>query len=192
MEERLARFISGLTSPFVVLSGFGLWVTALLTVGTADFLKWGMLFFIFIVGIPLFFIVLNMRLGTIADLHVTNREERRLPFLLAILSSLCLTAVYVLLDAPSKLIGLSVTFVVCGLVFGLITMFWKISMHAAAYTGSVFIAAWIIDFRYLWLLLLLPLVVWARYVRGKHSIPQSLAATLLVVLCIGASLSFFL
>lgn len=191
MQERLAKLISVLTSPFLVLAVFGIWTIGLLTVSATEFFRWAVPFFVFIVGIPLVAVLRGIKLGTIADLHIALREERTPPFIIAILSAVSLTAIYILLDAPHYLIALAVAVTVSGIVFGIITTFWKISIHAAAYTGSVLLTAQLVDLRYLYFLLFLPFVIWARYIRKRHSILQSLVATVVVGLCVLATLSLF-
>jgi hypothetical protein len=99
-----------------------------------------------------------------------------------------LLASYLWLEAPRAIIALAAALFVSGVMFGLITRFWKVSIHAASYTGGVAIVATLLHLNLWWLLLGLPVIVWSRYVRKRHDLLQSLVAAGLVIGCITGTL----
>lgn len=174
----LALAISAITSPFVVLPGFASLLTWRYSPGWHQFLLWSAIAVFFSTGIPFIYIALGTRTGRITDIHVMRREQRSGPFILSLVSSSAGSAILYCVGAPLPLVVLGVAIVANGIVFALITMRWKISMHLSVFTASVMAAAVLIDGRSLWLLALLPAVVWARARRTRHSVSQGIAAVL--------------
>jgi uncharacterized RDD family membrane protein YckC len=192
MNDKIAKFISGVSSPFVMVFVFGLRAIAVSVKSTHDFLVFGGLCVFLVSLLPFFYILLQVKLGKITDIHVAVREQRAVPFVVATCGAVILTITYRLLNAPQNLVALAVALIVSGIVFGVISGFWKISIHSAAYTGAVIIVAFIVNFQLLLLLLFLPIIIWARLVRKKHSVLQSIIASLLNAFCVAATLSLML
>lgn len=191
MNERIAKAISTITSPFLVVIVFGLWAIGSSVQTVHDFALLGGLCLILIVGLPFFYILVNIQRGKITDMHVAIREQRAMPFVVATFGAIVLLTLYILLGAPKHLVALAASLIVSGVIFGAVTQFWKISIHAAAYTGAVIIVSFVISFDLLWLLLLLPVIIWARLVRKRHSPAQAILASLLNAVCVTGTLLFF-
>jgi hypothetical protein len=119
---------------------------------------------------------------------VAEREQRGTPFALATLGSGILLALYLWLRAPVQLVALAACLGICGVILYAITSRWKISIHAAAYTGSVTFAGLLMGPQYLWFLLGIPLIFWARLTRNRHTLSQGVAASLVVSICVVATL----
>lgn len=181
---KLAKIISLISSPFVVIPMFGLAIVANYTHTFFDFISWFGLFFVLCVSLPFAFVALKVKSGQITDIHVMMRGQRLEPFLLATGGAALLSFAYILIGAPKELFAMSVLFVVTGLLFTAITHFWKISIHAASYAGGVLMLAGLIDWAWLWLALFLPVVIWARLKRQRHDIWQALAAVLVISICV--------
>jgi hypothetical protein len=192
MKNTIAKLISGITSPFLVVFVFGLWTIAASVQNVHDFLVFGGLCVLLLSLLPFFYILAEVKLGRITDIHVALREQRTTPFIVATVGAIILAVTYKVLGAPNNLFALAIALVVSGVVFGIISGFWKISIHAAAYTGAVVIVGYIINFHLLLLLLLLPLVIWARLVRKKHDVLQASVAAVLNAICIAFTLSLLL
>jgi hypothetical protein len=192
MKERLAKLISEISSPFLMVFVFGLWAVAGSVSTAKDFLIFGGLCILLISFLPFLYILLQIKLGNISDIHVAVREQRSGPFIIATCGAVILALLYHFLSAPKELIALAIALIVSGTVFGVISGFWKVSIHAAAYTGAVVIVAFIINFSLLWLLVLLPVIIWARLIRKRHSVSQAIVASLLNAVCVATTLSLLL
>ena len=192
MKNALAAFISAISSPFLIVGGFGLWCVGANTHTLNDFALYGALCVFLLGGLPFIYILINIKLGRITDIHVALREQRAMPFVVATIGALILTATYTALGAPRQLIALAFTTAVSGVIFGLLTQVSKLSVHSAAYTGAVIIVAFTVNTQLLWLLALLPVIIWARLVRKKHSPIQAVAATLLNALFVTVTLTLLL
>ena len=184
MTKKIAIIISGLSSPFVVLPIAGLIVIYPFSSDLLQFAKWGILYLILPIIIPILYILIGVKSGKISDVHVAVREQRGMPFFLAGVGAVLLFIVYLLLDAPIEIIALSLVMIICVVVFGLITSFWKISIHAASWVGVTVLLSMLVSSKYLWLFLFLPFVIWGRLARGRHNIYQILVAAVLVGICV--------
>ena len=149
MRDKCAHLISGLSSPFVIITGFGLWLVAANVTSTDNFLRYGLLFLLLIIGPPLCYILISMKRGHITDIHVAVREQRIGPFLAAILGASLLALIYHKLHAPENLVILAINEAVCGGVFALVSGYFKISIHAASYTGAVLLVTLLISSQFI-------------------------------------------
>jgi hypothetical protein len=139
-------------------------------------LVWGFVYGIPISGIPMLVVAHLLKTGRVSDLHLRNKGERNLPYIIAIFGALCATLVVLLFDGPSLLFSL----LLCNLfglaALGVINVYWLISNHAA----SIALAA---GFLGIALgpavgLALLPLVLatlWARLILNRHTVAQLVA-----------------
>lgn len=189
MRNRLAIFISGLTSPFLVTTVFGLLVVHHATEDTGRLVSDTFLFIACITLPPLATILIGIRTGSISDIHVAVREQRAIPYLSATVGALVLTAMYAWTGAPRELVALAVAMTVTGVVFGILSEFWKLSVHVASFVGGVLVAAFLVQTDFLWLLLAFPIVVWARLIRKRHTLAEVAVASVLIVLCLSITLA---
>jgi len=186
MADRLAFFISGLSSPFVVITGFALWVIAYYSPSLQQCILLSFPFVLLIIALPFVWIYTGVRRGRFTDIHVMLREQRAEPFVVATIGAIILTGIYSAIRAPHPIIVMAANLVVNGLLFGVLTQYWKASMHAASFAAGVLIAAIMIDTRLAVLGALLPLIVWARIRRKRHSVAQTVGAV--VIACVSTVL----
>lgn len=182
IKDKAAKLISGLFSPFLVIPVFGLLAIAALSAHD-NFILWSLLFLILTVLSPFIFIYTSVRKGEITDIHVAIKEQRAKPFIISTLGAVILAVIY--WKFAPHLFDLALTLMISGLVFAIISHFWKVSIHAAAFTGGVMILSFTRgNPEYLWLLLILPIIVWARIIRDRHTLAQSVMAAVLIALCV--------
>lgn len=177
---KLAKIVSVVASPYLVIPFFGLWITAYYADSFLGFLGWYLLFLALAVGVPLGYIAWSVKTGRITDIHVMVRSQRLVPMMLATVGAAVLSVLHAVLDAPHGLLTMSIILAANGVIFMLVTHFWKASIHAAAYSGSVLLLAGLVNWVWLSLAILLPVIVWARLKRRRHSIWQGLAAIAIV------------
>lgn len=177
-----ALFISMAGSPFL---------TPLYTVGIVvstsvedlqQFLVWGGLISVFLIGVGLSYVVVQVWRGKITDFHVSQQSQREVPFMVAVGSSIVGAGVLWWMEAPWMLVALGTSFALQGIVFGMLTRYRKISMHVAV-MGSC-ITALILLFGWIAVPLIgfLPLQGWARIYRRRHTLRQVIAGALLAPL----------
>lgn len=104
-------------------------------------LGWGALAALFVGVLPLIFLKVGARRGRWSDHHVTDRQQRRLPFLFVIASVAVGITLLLAGSAPRNLVAL-----VAGMLAGLLVMLainhhWKISVHAGTTAGGAVVLA---------------------------------------------------
>lgn len=179
--DHFAFFLSAALSPYIVIP-----------VGTMGiiyarepehFWEWAGISLLFSTLLPLLYILVGMWRGTISDVHVMERTQRGGPFLVAIVGGFVAAALLHHLGASTSVWGLSVIQAVNGLAILAITSFYKISVHVSVLTATV-IGATVLHphvppFAFLWLI---PLLMWARERRGRHSWGQGIAGFVVAAL----------
>lgn len=182
--DKLSIIISALTSPFLTALVIPILVIYHSYI-PAEYQKahlFAVLWTLCIVLLPASYIGFNIKRGHITDIHVPEREKRLVPFVIAILGAIFLLVLYRSLGATGNLIELCTVMIVNGLLFLLITAFWKISVHAAGFAGSIVIATLYLSPASYWLFLLTPVVLWARVHRKRHNWTQGIVASILAFL----------
>lgn len=183
--DKFSWLLSAALSPFVILPLVVLAFAWKLTDGPSDFWFFSALALIFMLAIPGAYIVWQVKNKKIDDLHIYKREQRMNVFLVFLLSTLITVALYFYFDAPLKLTGLIILAFISGLVSGIITLWWKISIHMVALAATSVAYALLVQTPLAWATLaFIPLVAWSRVYRKRHTLAQTIAGTIL-----GAALS---
>ncbi len=95
-----------------------------------DGLRWFALYSLFSTVIPIADLITRRKMGLISDWHITKREERIRPLIFGILYAMAGTVTLTLLHAPTTLVACMVTGIITGVIALLITLGWKVSLHA--------------------------------------------------------------
>lgn len=179
-KNLLAKYVSIFTSPYLIGPVFGLLIIWFYTTTLKQFFVFGGLFFLCIVLVPAVYILYQVFVGKISDAHVAQRAERNTPFLVTLISSFVLIVIYKILEVPNVLFLMIILFTVNSLLLYLITKFWKISIHSAVFFGSILMLSLFINKYFLFLIFVMPLIIWARNKSGSHTIAQGVVAALVV------------
>jgi len=173
-SDNVAFLLSAALSPYIVIP---IGTIGIVYARAPDhFWEWAGLSLLFSTFLPLLYILVGMWRGTISDVHVMERTQRSGPFAVAIAGGFIAAFLLHTLGAPVSVWGLSAIQAVNGLAILAITAFWKISVHVAVLTATVIGATalhpGVPPFAFLWLV---PLLMWARARRGRHSWAQGIA-----------------
>jgi hypothetical protein len=103
-------------------------------------LAWGALHGVLVSLLPILFIVYRLKTGRIADLHMRNRRERNLPYLVGTGCSLIALVIAHRFGAPRLLQALLICNVAGLALLGLINTVWQISSHVASVTSAALFA----------------------------------------------------
>jgi len=173
----VAFAFSALLSPYLVIPAGTVGIVATAPSSKRQFLLWTAISVFFSTIVPALYVILQVVRGKITDVHVMEREQRGGPFVVALVSSLVGAIVLHQLKAPAIVWCIGVVLFFNGLVMLWITKYWKISIHVAVLSSTIFTALlWFHDIRSWELLWLIPALMWARIWRGRHTIWQGLAA----------------
>ncbi len=178
-RRTLARAVTELFAPaavVAVLLGAVAWHTARTT---ADALLWGTIAVAFAAVVPFVYIVYGVRKRRLTDHHVRVREQRRLPLLVGMVSVLIGFALIALGGAQRELVALVGAMVVGLATSGLVTLFWKISIHVAVAAGALVILVLVFGSTLLVLAPLVILIGWARVAVDDHTPAQVVAGAAL-------------
>ncbi|MFG1880981.1 phosphoesterase PA-phosphatase [Micromonospora sp. NPDC049102] len=176
---RVARLVTELTAPAVLVSLLIVTVSWHSTRGSARGLVWGLLATVFVTGIPFAYIVGGVRRGRLTDHHIGRREQRRVPLLVGLGSVAAGLALLLVLGAPRPLLALAVAGLV-GLVIAVsVSHWWKMSIHSAVSAGTLVILALTFGRGLLVAAPLLGVVGWSRVRLRDHTISQVLAGGVL-------------
>ena len=175
-DYKAARMVSNIISPPLV-SVLGIFLMAWF-IGTGEAWRLAVIFVALVVLVPTGYVIFLLKLGKIENFHMPNRENRKKPYLVIIGSNLLGVILMVLMDAPFLLVAFGVMGVIQSTLLFLINMYWKISGHATAISGlSVFIVA-SLGWSVAPVLVMVPLVAWARIRTYSHTFWQTIAGIL--------------
>ena len=155
-------------------SGSGAWIVLCVVIALffTVFAPWG--------------VVLYMRRrGEISELFIPKRHDRLRPLLFYFASSWVGVGILYLIHAPPALYALMVSVAVQGTIALLITMQWKISLHAMGLWAACGVV--IALYGSWWAVVPAGLVSWARFVLQAHSISQILVGSI-----VGAGVAFLI
>ncbi len=193
----LAFFLSAILSPYLVIpvGTVGIVYARSSSSSSLPFLVTAAISLFFSTACPLFYILFGMWRGTISDVHVMERDQRGAPFAIAIIGGFLGAWLLFLLGTDRSVWGLSLIQAVNGLAILSITRFTKISVHVAVLSATIWGATvlhpGIPPLAFFWMI---PLLIWARAKRGRHSLWQGIGGfvvasgvTSLVIAALGLS-----
>ncbi|RRO20705.1 hypothetical protein EIL87_02265 [Saccharopolyspora rhizosphaerae] len=170
--DRLARVITEVLAPWVIVTVLPLVVAWRATRAVGPALGWGLLVALTSSLLPMAVIVWGARAGRWDGHHVRDREGRLVPFLALIASSTVGLALLVAWEAPRMVVALDITMVVALVVTAAITVWWKVSMHAAVAAGAAVVL--IVAHGPAWWLSspVVAAISWSRVRLGDHTTAQ--------------------
>ncbi|MET7875626.1 phosphoesterase PA-phosphatase [Micromonospora profundi] len=172
---RIARLVTELTAPAVLVSLLMIAVSWHSSPGGGRGLAWGLLATLFVTGIPFAYILGGVRRGRFTDHHIGRREQRRVPLLVGLGSVTAGLALLAVLGAPRPLLALAVAGLVGLVVAVSVSHWWKMSIHSAVAAGTLVILAMTFGRGFLVAAPLLAVVGWSRVRLRDHTVPQVLA-----------------
>ena len=141
--------------------------------------------------IPTLGILYSARLEGLS-LNIDRRSARWRPLLIAIISYAAGFFVLLIVRAPLLMSGLMIGYSINTLTMFLITLRWKISIHAAGVTGPMTFLIYRLGLEWGWLYLLVVPVALVRLRMRAHTIPQLMAGAILTALLTWAQITFLL
>jgi membrane-associated phospholipid phosphatase len=179
LHIRIARYISAILSPI------GVSLPAILLVAlyhernqlTAA-INTGLTLFFLSVG-PMIYILVGVRLGKFTDVDVSDRSQRSGPFIFGIISAFVGFLALSLIHGPKNLQTVLLLTIISGVIMMIITMWWKISIHASALAGTATVLTALYGTVMLPTFILVALVGWSRVVLRRHTLAQVIAGSCL-------------
>jgi hypothetical protein len=143
-------------------------------------LRWrfvGLLLFIDVI-VPMIFFLTMLYNKQIKDWDVQNRTQRTPLYLFAMICHL--GGIWLAHElGRTQLVSILLVFYAAAVVFFIIALKWKISLHAAVNAVLFTTINLFYDFQYVWLYILLFLVMWARVYQKHHTWEQVIVGALI-------------
>jgi membrane-associated phospholipid phosphatase len=180
-RRRVARLVGELLSPPPILVVLALLVAWASSSTPAMAVLWGGIAAVFASVLPYALILRGVRRGRLSDKHISLREQRIRFGVVAIISILMGLGALAAFDAPAEMVALLASIAVgvaCGWV---VTLWWKISVHAAIAAGAATVLLLVFGPALLAVWPLVALIAWSRVQVGDHTPAQVLAGVALGV-----------
>lgn len=176
-RKKLATFISAaLNAPLIAILTF---IPLILSQRPEDPFVLISLTTLFGAILPLSSTYYLVRKGIIPDLYASDRATRTEPFLWAMASYLTGVTVLLYVNAPFVVTALMACYFVNAIVMLIITLYWKISIHAVGISGPVTALVFELGAKMLIFFLLMLPVGWARVELKAHNKRQVAAGAIL-------------
>jgi membrane-associated phospholipid phosphatase len=172
---RVARLVGEVLSPPPILAVLALVVAWDSSPTPAMAVVWGGIAAVSASVLPYALILRGVRRGRLSDRNISLREQRIRFAAVAIASILTGLTVLAAFDAPAEMVALQASVAVgvaCGWV---ITLWWKISVHAAIAAGAATVLLLVFGLALLAVWPLVALIAWSRVQVGDHTPAQVLA-----------------
>ena len=172
MRKILARLISNVLNPFLVSFAVIVVLAFESTNDVAEAVKW-LLVSIVLSIIPVFaFIIYMIRKKKLDGIFVNTRQQRNKVYLLATVLAVIGWLILKYALAPKLLFVTFAAGLAAIVVFMLINLCWKISLHTGFITAAATMMIIVYGTIVLWSLLLVPLVAWGRVELKLHTPAQ--------------------
>ena len=131
-------------------------------------LKWTIFSYAFILAVALF-VIIGVFLGVFSNFDVSKRQQRPLLFSFSAFAIFCYLLSLYILDGP-KVLFIAIFAIILGLIVIVIVNKWiKASIHMASATSVLLFVGIVYKGYFLLLLMLLPLLAWARVKTKEHT-----------------------
>lgn len=176
-HSRLAIVIARVFDPVLEIPlalGFAVWFAV------ANGLRWRFLVLLLLVDafMPFVFFLHLLRKGEVSSWDIRDRRERLPLYAFTIIAHLVGVLLAFFLE-KYLLLAILLAFYVVAVVFMIVTVFWKISIHMGVNSLLITFINVITQWKYWWLYILLFAVGWARVRNGHHNIWQVIVGSLL-------------
>lgn len=132
-----------------------------------------------------------VRRGIIPDIYASDRASRTEPFLWAMASYLMGVGALLYLEAPFVVTALMACYFVNAIVMLLITLYWKISIHAVGVTGPITALVFQLGTQMIPFFLFVLPVAWARMELKAHNMRQVIAGAVLSTILTWLQMVFY-
>lgn len=184
IKQKIANLTSNILNPFLICLALIILFSFKSAVSTSEAIKWALI----ATGLgilPVFLVIIYLlRHGKLDDFFIAAREQRTKIYLLSCLSAGAGCVTLALLHAPAILVAGFITGVSTAMIFALINLWWKISLHTAIVAAS----ATIMVILYGWVatatVALVPLTAWSRIELECHSLKQTISGAILATLMV--------
>ena len=184
MLQKFARVVSNILNPFLVC----LITVVLLVTYTSDSFssaaKWTAIALVFSVAPVFIFMFVQVKRKKMESMFPEGQGQRRVIYALASAFSAVGYVMMLRFGAPHLLAVSFLAGLLAVIIFMLINLYWKISVHTAFLSSAVVVLTVVLGGQAAWVFVLLPLVGWSRLTLKMHTLAQVIAGAVLGVVII--------
>jgi membrane-associated phospholipid phosphatase len=184
MKQKIARWTSGLLNPFIVCFISIILVTIHATDSTANAFKWMAIALICSIAPVFAFLYLQVKRKKLESIFPEGQSQRKLVYLIATVVAAIGYGVMWYLEAPRLLQISFLGGLLAVIIFMVINIFWKISLHAAFVSAAAVVLTVVFGAGAVWVFALLPLIGWSRLELKMHTLAQVIAGAALAAFII--------
>lgn len=176
MKEKIAKVIS-LVTVVPIMALFTVILSFIYKRQYFNGVGWFIYTIIFLTVLPLLAYPLHI---LIPSSRVKGRNgERKMAFILAIISYVLGTLITFILDAPLIVKKIFMAYLLSGIFLTFVNraLKFKASGHACGVAGPITLLAHLLGTNFLWLFLLIPVVFWSRISLDRHTIKELITGT---------------
>ncbi len=181
MRVRVAHYVSNILSPVAVSLPFVFFVALYHAQSILIAFLYTLLVLFFLSFGPMVYILVGVRIGKFTDPDVSMRSQRTGPFLFGIASALVGLVTLFFMHGPKNLQTLLLITIVSGVVMMIVTLWWKISIHASSLAAAATLLTALYGNTILPVFVLLIAVCWSRVVLRRHTLGQVIAGSLVSI-----------
>lgn len=178
---RIARYLSNILSPVAISLPFVFLIAFYHAQSILMALLYTCLILVFLTFGPMVYILVGVRTGKFTDADVSVRSQRFGPFLFGIISAFIGLAILLFTHGPKNLQTLLLITVISGIVMFVITLWWKISIHASSLASAATLLTALYGSIMLIAFVMLIAVCWSRVVLHRHTLGQVIAGSLVSI-----------
>ncbi len=181
--DSLAWFVSRVFDPVIIIP---LLIVAATVFAIGSGWNYRYLLFLLIIDalLPALYMLFGLWRGTISDWDMTDRGERAGLYFFTVFAHL-FGVVYAYLLGKTELAEILFVFWILAVIFAVVTLFWKVSVHAGVGGAAIAFFNHLYGWQnYWWLVLVLFLVFWARVRIRKHTWGQVLVGGSLAIVMV--------
>lgn len=177
LKDRWAFIISAVFTPPLVVALAILAIAFYYSDRYELFWMWAIIGIFLLIGPASLYVYLAYKRGKVSDINLSEREERLRPLVISLIGAMAVTWVLLNRDAPKPLVLIAITLLSELVIIIFVTVFWKISLHALAYSSAVTLLAYLYSPYAVILYGFLIPIGWARIYRKRHTFLQVLAGS---------------
>jgi hypothetical protein len=178
MTTKLAKFISFISNPLFVLMPVPFFLVYKMTHAMNYSIRWELYsfaFILFIVG----FIIYGVKKEIFTDLDVSKREQRPLLFSIALVLALIYIIGIYIFNGPFILL-ITIAGILIGIfIASIVNLKIKASIHVATVSAATMSAGIVYGGKYWLLLIIVPVIGWARVKIKRHTLPETIVGATL-------------
>jgi membrane-associated phospholipid phosphatase len=190
--RRFASLVSWVISPVVVAPAAYLFIVQFGYASNPRSVSWFYVLFVSATIAPLMLIYGLKKIGKVSDYNITFREQRFLPLLVLVGINVLGYELMKQLHAPRFLTGILFFNAVNTVFILLVTLQWKISIHLFSLASSIALCYLHFGQQALWLLTIVPLLMWSRVFLKAHNFMQTLVGAMIGFLLMSAEFKWWL